>query len=532
MKIYFSLLILHFILGFTIVFGQENPNVELPKFVITGKESDDFPQLEKQKPELVSTVSEQFFKPVYSPDALEIKEFSEPVKKSGEFLDSITFLNGEGNFLIGNNKLPSVSFTYRLPMERALFSAGIDALNRRAYLPNADRNSFGAKANYNYIVQDSSGFLPFSKLHIAASVENNAYKLFASPVPEFKRQVFSAGVVTSLQNLSSSKFNYELTVEDNFLNMKNDLVKENLLKVNGYTKFSFSHLSVGLSAKYHLVNSTFPALMNEKVSFIQGRGILGLSIGDAVKTNFGIEYSSLDTNASIFPYAAVSYHFGKGITLFAEYHPASAMLTQKDFLASNDYYSPSIQFKNIFYTIDSRYSFQLKYEYERLFEISGGLSIYSTKNFPYFRPTLPAINVFQVDTIEAQAFSFFSRINMYAGSLGFFTGEINYQNVIDTSGNSIPFVTPLKINMVYGLFVTPEISFSASMMYYSSAFTNFANTEKAKDYFNLSVRGEMMISENMSAQLEVENLLNKKNERWKNYQELPLSISAGIKINW
>ncbi len=532
MRIKFRFILLNLMFGLTFLCGQENPNVELPQFVITGKEAYDFPPLEKQKPELVSTVSEQFFKPVYSPDELEVKEFSEPTKKSGEFLDSINFVNGEADFLIGNNILPSLSLTYRVPMERSLFSASINAVNQRAYMANADRNKFGAALLYNYIISDSNSFLPFSKFHASGTAENESYKLFASPVPDFNRQVFHGNFVASLQNISSTKFNYDFTVEDNYLNLKNDSLKENIIKVNGFTKFTAKLFDVSLNGKFHLVNSTFGLLPSENYAFIQAKGVFGFLIGNSVRTNFGFEYSKLDTNNSVFPYIGAAFQFGKGLSFFAEYHPTSAMLTQQNFINVNKYYTPTSQFNNIFYSITSQYSLSMKYEYERMFEISGGLSFFSASNYPYFRNILPAVNSFQVDTVEAKAVSAFARFNLYAGKFGFFTGGINFQNVRDSSGNSVPYVTPINANITYGLFVTPEISLSATMMYYSPSFINFANTEKGKDYFNLTLKGEMNISEKMFALLELQNILNQKNEIWKNYQELPLSISAGIKIIW
>jgi len=528
----FRFILLNLIFGLTFLCGQENPNVELPQFVITGKEAYEFPPLEKQKPELVSTVSEQFFKPVYSPDELEVKEFSEPAKKSGEFLDSIRFVNGEADFLIGNNILPSLSLTYRLPMERSLLSANISVVNQRAYLPNADRNKFGAKLLYSYIISDSNSFLPFSKLNASAIVENESYKLFASPVPNFNRQFFHANFLTSLQNISSTKFNYDLTLEDNYLNLRNDSLKENIVKVNGYAKYTAKLFDVSLFGKFHSLNSTFDPLPSENYAFIQAKGMFGFSIGTSVRTNIGFEYSKLDTNNSVSPYGAAVFQFGKGLSLFAEYHPTSAMLTQQDFINANRYYTPTAQIKNIFYSITSQYSFSLKYEYERMFEVSGGLSFFSASNYPYFRNTLAGINSFQVDTVEAKSASAFARLNLYAGKFGFFTGEIIFQNVQDTSGNSVPYVTPINANVTYGLFITPEISLSATMMYYSPSFINFANTEKGKDYLNITLKGEMNISEKMFAQLELQNILNQKNEIWKNYQELPLSVLAGLKIIW
>ena len=528
----YRFILLNLVFGFSLLYGQENPNVELPQFVITGKEAYEFPQLEKQKPELVSIVSEQFFKPLYSPDELEVKEFSEPNKRSGEFLDTITFVNGEAEFLIGNNILPSLAVMYRMPMERSMFSAKVNAINQRAYLPNADRNKFGAELLYNYIVSDSSGFLPFSKLVTSASSENESYKLFASPVPDFNRKVFNGNFSASLQNISSSKFNYDLTIADNYLSMKNDSLTENIYKVSGYSKYTADLFYISLFGKYHALSTTFGSSLTENYSFIQSKVIVGLLVGKSFKTNFGLEYSKLDTNQTMYPYMSASVQLMKGFSFFAEYHPNSSMLTSQDFINTNKYYTPVQTFKNLFYSESSRYAFNFKYEYERTFEVITGVSFFSSAGYPYFANVLSNVNTFVLDTVEAKGTSLFARINFYSGKYGFFTGDINFTNVEDTSGNAVPNVTPLRVNVTYGIFVNPEISLSASMMYYSPSFINFANTEKGKDYFNITLKGEMNISENMFAQLELRNILNSKNEIWKNYQELPLSISAGLKIVW
>lgn len=532
MKMKNRFIVFNFLFGLTFLSGQENPNVELPQFVITGKEAYEFPQLEKQKPELISIVSEKFFKPIYSPDNLEVKELSEPTMKSGEFLDSINFINGEAEFKIGNNILPSLSFTYKLPSERSMFSANVNALNQRAFLPYADRNKFGAKLFYSYIISDSSNFLPFSKIETSAFAENESFKLFASPLPDFNRQIFNGYISTSLQNVTSEKFNYDIHLEDDYLSMKNDSVKENILKVDGFAKYSAKVLDISLMAKYQALQTTFAPLSQQTSGFIQAKALVGLKVGSTVKTMFGFEFAGLDSNKSFFAYAGAALQLSNGLSLFAEYHPTSSMLTQQDFIKANRYYSPSAAQINIFSSTTSRYTFNVKYEYERTFEVASGFTVAAVSSYPYYNFTSAGVNNFMIDTVKAKLTTIMASFHLYPGKYGFFSGEFFFQNVKDTAENSIPNISPLHVSAVYGLFISPEISLSAEMMYYSSPFLNFANTEKGKDYFNISLKGEMLISNNMFAQLELSNILNKKNEYWKNYQELPLTVAAGIKINW
>lgn len=532
MKMKCSFVIFTLFIGTRVLFGQENPNVELPQFVITGKEAYEFPQLEKQKPELVSSVSEQFFKPVYSPDELEVKEFSEPAKKSGEFLDSISFINGEAEFLLGNNLLPSLSVTYRMPMERSMFSANVNAINQRAFIPYTDMNKFGAKLFYNYIISDSSNFLPFSKLKLSTKGETESYKLFGSSLPSFNRKVTRAGLSSSIANITSGTFNYDLTLEDEYLNLSNDSLKENLFKVNGFSKLSGKLFDLSFYGKFHLLQSTFLSFAAENFAFVSAKGMGGFKFGNGIKADFGFEYSKLDSNNSFYPYAAAAIQLWKGFSLFVEYHPTSMLITQQDLLNTNKYYIPNSIYKSIFYTITSQYNFNFKYEYERLFEFTAGFSLFSASNYPYFTQAGSGVNDLIIDTAEVKATSVSTSLRWFVGTYGFFSSTLLFQNIQDTAGNSLPNIAPLKVTAAYGYNFSSDISLSVEMMYYSSPFLNFANIEKGKDYFNLAIKGDMIISDKMFAQLEFRNLLNAKNEIWKNYQELPLTISAGLKIIW
>ncbi len=87
-----------FVFSFTAVFAQDesskNPNVELPDFVITGKSKLNIKKVDKIKPGFVSSINEDVIKPTYSPEELEIGNFSNPLKSDMSFLDDVSFYRG------------------------------------------------------------------------------------------------------------------------------------------------------------------------------------------------------------------------------------------------------------------------------------------------------------------------------------------------------------------------------------------------------------------------------------------------------
>ena len=91
---------------------SNNPNVELPDFVITGKSQLNIKKVDKIKPDFVSSVNEDFIKPTYSPEELEIGDFSNPLKSDMSFLNDVSFYKGNIAAGIGLYTIPKVSATY------------------------------------------------------------------------------------------------------------------------------------------------------------------------------------------------------------------------------------------------------------------------------------------------------------------------------------------------------------------------------------------------------------------------------------
>ncbi|MCU0413749.1 MAG: hypothetical protein MUE91_04995, partial [Ignavibacteriaceae bacterium] len=77
MKYFLTILLL----STAVIYSQgTNPNVELPDFVIFGKDIISVRKVDKLKPDYISTVSDEFLKPAYKPDYLDLADISNPVE--------------------------------------------------------------------------------------------------------------------------------------------------------------------------------------------------------------------------------------------------------------------------------------------------------------------------------------------------------------------------------------------------------------------------------------------------------------------
>jgi len=126
-----SFLLLSF---YAFIFAQQNPSVELPDFIITGTDIVSIKSSQKISPEFVSTISDQFFKPVYSPEELLVRDISSPLKNDLSGLDSLNFQRGKLDFGAGIYSLPTASLVYLFPINNVLAEAIFTGENHRPTL--------------------------------------------------------------------------------------------------------------------------------------------------------------------------------------------------------------------------------------------------------------------------------------------------------------------------------------------------------------------------------------------------------------
>src|ERR1035437_3001170 len=85
---------------------KQDQNVELPDFVITGTEAVSVEKAQKMEPDFGSTLSEEFLKPIFSGEQLELRNFINPIKENISLKDSVQYMNGRFNAGIGSLSMP------------------------------------------------------------------------------------------------------------------------------------------------------------------------------------------------------------------------------------------------------------------------------------------------------------------------------------------------------------------------------------------------------------------------------------------
>jgi hypothetical protein len=269
---------------------------------------------------------------------------------------------------------------------------------------------------------------------------------------------------------------------------------------------------------------------NTNYGFFQGRVLFILRPSELFNVSFGFNFAGADTNKMFMPMAMFDLKIDKGLTFFGEYTPRADFLTQQDLLKLNRYADMSGR-KNLFVERKGSFKLAVKYEYETYFEISTGIAYARMENQPYFTDSLRR-GIFRLNTTEARSFSGFINMLFHPGPYGNFYGDVVFESLRDLADQTLPYAPVVTTKLSYGYDFKFGIKMLSTLTFRSSAYTDLLNTQKVPSYLNLSVRAGYELFKNFDIFAQADNLFNKKNYYWRNYQEKPLDVIMGIEYRW
>ncbi|HSP88702.1 MAG TPA: hypothetical protein VLN45_11250, partial [Ignavibacteriaceae bacterium] len=238
-----------FFLTVVISAQQQNPNVELPDFIITGPDVIAVQGAQKIAPEFVSTISEQFFKPVLSPEELEVRDLSSPLKNDLSILDSLNFLRGSLEFGAGIYSLPIADLSYLFPADGFLLSGKFSGENHRPHVGNSERYLINGGLNLQISTDHSAALLPGTQFKLNGDFGSSAFKFYSVSNP-LKRTLSQGKFSFGVSNQMSRQFNFDLSINDFLSSLGEENYNENILNIKGFSKVNFSSFNIAVSVDY------------------------------------------------------------------------------------------------------------------------------------------------------------------------------------------------------------------------------------------------------------------------------------------
>ncbi len=519
------------VLGLSIVFAQQkNPNVELPDFVITGKDVSTVKGALKVAPEFISTISEQFFKPVYSPEELEVRDLSSPLKNELNTLDSLNYYRGNLEFGAGIYSLPVAKLSYLLPIDDLLVETRLRGENHLAY-DNIDyRYLIEGGLDVLYTTDNESEILPGSQIKLDGNFGSESFGLLsANP---FRRNLNQGDFSFGISNQMSKYFNFDLKISDNIssissINEKN--YNENVLGLNGYAKAFFSIFNIGIQTEYKKQSLTIDKPVNSAPNdYFSIRPTGGMNISDALKVSGGISYSKSGDNIYTAPFAALALKINNYFSVFGQFSPHAEFITSNDLLRSNRYYNPQ-NFNNFFYRKKNALTAAVKYEYEKYYQINAGVRYFTSSDYPFLQDS--SNGKFFLATSEATSFTIFADLLFHMGPFGVFYGNVELSDTKNDAGRFIPYNPRVKTSLQYGYNFAFGLKTEASLDYTAGNYFDLSN-EHQTEYVDLGLKFSYEMLSDFFITAKLSNLLDDNIFYWNGYVEPPLDLVAGFRYVW
>jgi hypothetical protein len=303
---------------------QQNPNVELPDFVITGADIISLRKAQKIEPDFVSTLSDQFLKPVYSPEELGLRELSSPLKDEINMFDSLNYLNGNLEFNAGIYALPLANFSIMQPFKSGIFDASLSGENHRPHVDNSDRYFIGGGLNLLLAIDNNSVFIPGTQFRFHGDYYSSSFKFYAATDnPALKRTLGNGNFSFKVTNLLNRSFIFGFQVADYFSNIQEESYTENLVDVSAFANVKFASFNIGVDLDFNkqFLETEVDALTTRfglnRDKYFSIRPSAGFNLSEVLKVTGGITYSESGGSTFTVPYASIGLKLNKNISIFS-----------------------------------------------------------------------------------------------------------------------------------------------------------------------------------------------------------------------
>lgn len=515
---------------------KQNQNVELPDFVITGKNVINVKSANKKAPPVLEIISNNFLQPVYSTENLKVKEIRSKTINPFTFKKKVKVFNGSAELKGGIYSIPKGSFSLSSPLPNVFFYLNVDGEKMRAHVDNSDHTTIKGEAGLTFIVKNNSDILPGTKISFYGSYGKSKYKFYAIRNPS-ERTLNKSNVSVNIQNLLNKYFVFNADISNDYYSFKGGSINENLLNINGFAKVSIAKFNVASNIIYKKQSLTNFSLSDLQNNYFYANPRANLNFIDKFKVSLGITYSHVTGNDYYAPYASVSIGLGSSITLVGEYSPQAEFITQGMLLDKNKYFNVG-NFTNLFFKKTNSIDISLKYEYLKYFELDIGAIYYSSPNQPYFKSIRDVPTTFQTPgdyillTTSAKSYSGYIKFLVNPGEYGLLTAILKYNSLEDDFGKKIPYHPLFNINIKYGFNFNENIKVEPSVKYNSSTYADLANAVEINSFIDLSIKISKRVNNNFQLFLEGTNLLDHSNFIYDGYKQLPISVGGGIKLRW
>lgn len=511
--------------------GGDNPALELPSFVITGKMEFNFPIAKKKKPELISTVSQDYFKTEFSPQDLLVRSVSDPIEKQAQSNeDTVDFVQGTMKISAGTLQLPAGAISMSFPMNRAFIHASIYGENTAAYIDNAGVVQTGGNLLAHYYTPNNAEFLPGTDLSANVAGKQHFYKMYGASGVVPSRSLYLAKVSGGLQNLMNDGITYGATLTGNSVGISQDGFTENALSTKGFVDARISGITVNGSFASSTSSMSMKGGNELNSNSFTAMGLAGFKYSQDIRLQGGISFYQRSGYSKLYLQARAFIRLAEGFTVFAEYNPSTSPVLFSELLQVNPYLDV---LTSVAMVMEKKNAFAgaVKFEVPGNYEINAGVRAHSSDAHFYFKPAATK-GYFDFGYSDVTHLSLFSNFAFYPGPLGRLFGEVSLSSNKNSAGKTLPYTPVIDALITYGFNEMEGITVETTVKFSSSVYADIANTKTLDSSFNLSALAGYNFSRSIRFYAEARNLLGLEKYKFEGYKLPGASLSIGAQYSW
>ncbi|MCX7797333.1 MAG: hypothetical protein N2249_01770 [Melioribacter sp.] len=508
----------------------EEREVELPDFVIIGRQRIEVQPAVKDKPDFMKIISEDFLLPKYPPEELPLLLTSE-IKSTTPNLDDLNnAFFGSLYVGLGKHTYPVGELNLNKSIDYYLLHAKIFGSNIKEYVPYAGYNVSGVSIDNTLFVSTKSNFLEGSEIKLNGNYIRDSYRFFGSIKSDSLRETNRFYGNFSISNNYNQWFNFGINFQPKFLSISDINLKEKLIEGTGFSEIKFSKIAFGgnlLYKKQYLQNNISGV---DNYDYYLFNGYLKIFSIKNILLNTGVVISKNKSNDFLRPFGSIEMKLSEGLIFSSEFKPYTNFSTVLDFIDNNLYVINTAK-DNVYDEIPINLSALIKYENKEGLSLKLSGTYKKHKNFLYFEDEFNE-GFFHVNSAEAKEFLLNFGILYNTFNYGKFDMTFKYHSVKDINNHIIPF------NPLYNLIINYYYNFSfglslqTSYQFFKESYADLLNKSLIEDYHNLSLSMIYNFFNNLSIKVDFQNILNRSNFVLKGYRGKSFDVILGIEYRW
>lgn len=504
------------------------PEIELPDFVITGKATVELPQQKKNFPDLISPLSKEFILPRIKIQELKLEGLSDPAKLQPSIVDTSTKYFGRIRTGAGIYSLPEADFFYSNGIDKLKFSIGGDVINSRDYEKYSGFFRTNLFVNNSLIIQKEEQ-AP-ARLNITGKFGYFKYSNFKSSDFDTFKVITNFNLNGTFENLFYREFN--LTFGGNFDFQRLSRWDYSFAEISafGILRSTFEHFELSASAQPFLYKVSKDSTKNTLILSAYGE-LYFRKIFNVLNIITRMDYQTENESGKQFMAPSVRLGFGLSdywtMTLFYE----NKLLNKTPTLLWNENpYLNSTSFNYSIERIKNKFGLGTIIYFDRKSNLKFEVSRYNVMGKSVYVIDSLAQGYFRLQKLDTEAFELNTFIYLDLKNYGDLLVNLKYLNSrLKSTTRDEPHSPQLRSKLSYIYQFNIPLSLRFSFLYNSVSYGDINLLMKIDSYINFELGADYQVMNWLNAGLELNNLLNKINYRWFNYNEKPFDILFYLK---